>query len=82
MYLLDLMRGRVTLYWKKLLDGGPLFRKEVIIHLLSDFDSFECANALAHCCTERQSSITQFIRTLRKGTEACVAVSGLCRTRV
>ena len=29
--------------------GGPFFRKEVIIHLLSEFDSFECAKALAHC---------------------------------
>ena len=33
--------------WKKLLEG-PFFRKEVIIHVLSEFDSFECAKALAH----------------------------------
>ena len=38
-------------------------RKEVIIHLLSEFDSFECAKALAHrgmhTCSRDFSSLTR-----------------------
>ena len=37
--------------------GGPFFRKEVIIHLLSEFDSFECAKALAHSQSKFRANV-------------------------
>ena len=61
--------------------GGPFFRKEVIIHLLSEFDSFECAKALAHwrghitCSAPSQDLIA--VQALTSGMARAHA-SGLC----
>ena len=50
-------------------------RKEVIIHLLSEFDSFECAKALAHCRVAPGSSVA--VRT-----QARMALTNVYTVRV